>query len=81
MTSNCKITSEGETMTGTTAELCECLGVEYPVGQGLVKFLKVKGVAKETGTRPPKAGKGKPSTIYTIPKNIALAFTDEPKPV
>jgi len=49
-------------------------GTDYQTAAGLVRYLKEAGIAKEIGTRPNKAGKGKPSTLYTLPKRVELVF-------
>lgn len=65
-----------ETITGTTKELCEHFGVEYPLGYNFINFLVVKGVAKKTDERKAIGGKGKPSSVWTLPRNITIEIKD-----
>lgn len=62
-------------MTGTTQEIAVVLGVDYIVATGLIRYLRQKGIAKEVGTRPTK-GKGKPSTIFSVPATVTLEFKE-----
>ena len=55
--------------TGTIQELADRLGVEYADAAGLLKFLRVKGIAKEVGKRP--TGK-RPQLVFEVPETVTL---------
>jgi hypothetical protein len=63
------------TVVMTTGEFAEKHKVEYAIAMGFLKFMMVAGVVKEAGKRPAAGGKGKPSTLYTIPLSVQLDFT------
>ena len=58
----------------TTAQFAEMTGVEYASAQGMLKYLCEKGLAKKIGSVPAKGGKGKPSTLYSVPQRVELEF-------
>jgi hypothetical protein len=60
--------------TGTTQEIAVVLGTDYNTAHGVLKLLKAKGIATEVDTRPAKGGKGKPSSVYSIPQTVTLTF-------
>lgn len=60
-------------MTGTTQEIANVLGVDYLIATGLIRYLRQKGIAKEVGKVPSK-GKGKPSTVFSMPATVTLEF-------
>ena len=73
-----------DTFVGTTQEFADQVGVDYLTASGLLRFLKDFGVAKETDKRPAKGGRGKPSTVYSVPMVVTLRFhkyADEMKEV
>lgn len=59
---------------GTVAEFADSMKVDYQTASGLIRYLKIKGIAIETGVRKPK--KGKPSVIYMIPGTVELTFVE-----
>lgn len=59
---------------GTTQEFADLVGVEYLTASGLLRYLKDTGVAKEVDKRPAKGGRGKPSTVYSVPSVVTLTF-------
>lgn len=61
-----------ETITGTTKDFMQRWGTEYTETSGFLKLLEKKNIVKVIGDRKPEGGKGKPSIIYSIPKNINL---------
>jgi hypothetical protein len=65
------VTSE-DTIQGTTKEFMQRWGTDYTETSGFLKLLEKKGVVKHVGDKRPDGGKGKPSIIYSIPKNIKL---------
>jgi hypothetical protein len=70
-------TTSTEIITGTTQEFADKLGVNYLIATGFIKLLREKGIAKETGSRTPPSGKGKPALIYSIPAIITLNLSEE----
>jgi hypothetical protein len=65
------VTSE-ETIQGTTKDFMQRWGTEYTETSGFLKLLEKKNIVKHVGEQKPAGGKGKPSIIYSIPKNIKL---------
>ena len=59
---------------GTTQEFADLIQTEYLTASGLIRYLLEKNLIQKTGTRPAKTGKGKPSSIFTIPESIHLEF-------
>lgn len=65
-------------ITGTTQELAEQMGCDYQTALCVLKFLVGKGIAQNAGTRPSKAGKGKPSNLFSIPEGVVkLTLVDK----
>lgn len=62
----------------TVNQLADILGVEYIVASSFVKLLEVKGLANVVGKVKPKnlTGRGKPSTVYEIPKQVTISIHD-----
>jgi predicted ArsR family transcriptional regulator len=63
----------------TVNQLADVLGVEYIVASSLIKLLELRGlVTQEAVKQKPKnaTGRGKPSTIYNIPKVVELNLHD-----
>ncbi len=56
----------------TTSEFAVAHGVDYAVAAGTLKFLVAKGIVTENGSRPSATGKGKPSTLYSVPDKFEL---------
>lgn len=61
-----------ETFQGTVGELAIQLNVDRAGADGLIKVLEAHGVAVKSGSQKSKAGKGKPSIVWTIPKKITM---------
>ena len=58
----------------TIKELAADLGVEYAQAAALVHIMVAGGVAQEVGKQPNSRGKGKPSTIYSIPDEYTISL-------
>lgn len=57
----------------TVNELAARLKVEYAIAAGFIKLLEKTGVAKIVGSKKKVLGaKGKPSSIYLLPKSVEL---------
>lgn len=63
-------------MTCSAAEFAEKNKVDYAVASGFLKFLESKGVAKVISKRPNVNGKGKPTSIWAIPIQMAFGFQE-----
>lgn len=63
-----------ENFVGTTQEFADMVGVAYLTASGLLRFLKETGKAEEVDKRPAKGGRGKPSTVYSVPMVVTLRF-------
>ena len=61
-------------MQTTTNKFAEKHGVDYAVAAGAIKFLIAKGVAKQTGTEPNPAGRGKGSSVFEIPETVTISL-------
>lgn len=55
----------------TVSSLATQLGVDYGVANSLLKYMQLKGVAKEVD-KVKTSGKGKPSTVYEIPETFTI---------
>ena len=60
----------------TVAEFAELTNSEYLATSGFLKFLEKSGMVKRQGSRKSKAGKGKPSLLYSIPKSMVFTVPD-----
>lgn len=56
----------------TITEFSKLVGIDYGVGSALIKFLVIKGLAKEVGKIKSETGKGKPSSQFEISNHISL---------
>lgn len=71
-------TATTETTQDTIGGYMKRWGIDdYPTVQGLIRFLKSQGQAKEGGHVPTATGKGKPSTIWLIPAKVEINFIGE----
>ncbi len=73
---------EGQTFTGTKKEFAALLGVDYGVAQGLVGYLVAVGLAKESAEKRKansETGRGKPSSVFSIPLSVNLTFAQVAK--
>ena len=50
----------------TVKEFAEKHGVTGPVASNTLNFMAAKGMAEQTGQRPPAGGRGRPCLVYTI---------------
>ncbi len=76
-----------DTIQGTAADFQRAfdLGKDgYTTINGFLKFLESRGLAKNVGSRKSTSGKGKPATIWEIPKsfkvNVDAIPAEEAKP-
>lgn len=62
----------------TVNQLADILGVEYIVASSFIKLLELRGLATVVGKQKPSnlTGRGKPSTIYNIPKSVEINIHD-----
>lgn len=58
----------------TAAELGAMFGSEYAAGNGIIEILKSQGIAKGAGSRKTASGRGKPSSVWSIPKSFTLTI-------
>lgn len=61
----------------TIKEFAAVIGEDYIVASSFIKVLVGAGAAKEVGKRPAEGGKGKPSTVYEIDREIELELWQE----
>lgn len=64
------VTPDGLSIQGTTQEIATLLDIDYPTARGVLAFFLKREIAVELGKR--SSGKGKPSTIYRIPRKIEI---------
>jgi hypothetical protein len=64
--------SANDKFVGTTQEFADRIGVEYLTAAGALRFLKELGIAHEAGKRKTATGRGKPSTVYSVPLTVTL---------
>lgn len=62
----------------TVNQLADILGVEYAIASSFIKLLELRGLATAVGKQKPKntTGRGKPSTIFDIPKSVEIKIHD-----
>lgn len=65
---------EPKTVNYTATELAAKLGVEYATAAALLKLMVAQGAAKEVEKRKTATGKGKPSTVYSVPESFTINF-------
>ena len=56
----------------TTKQLADQLNISYPVAAGLVKLLVANGQATKAAKVFNRNGKGKPTTIYSMPNKVNI---------
>lgn len=59
-----------ETVTGSTQEIADRMGVEYGTALALLKLLTARGIVKSAGVRPSPRGKGKGANLFTVPTGV-----------
>ena len=68
-------------VTITTKQLADQLNVSYPVAAGLVKLLVANGQANKVAKVFNKNGRGKPTTIYSLPSKVSIRVQkNKPEP-
>lgn len=58
----------------SSKEFSTLAGIEYAAAQGFIKFLVAQGLATVAEKRPNPTGKGRATTVYNVPAQIALNF-------
>lgn len=56
----------------TASELAKKMNVEYASASGILKLMVATGAAKEVEKRKQPSGKGKPSSVYSVPKTFTI---------
>ena len=56
-----------ESIIVSVKELAEKTGLSDQSCRGLLEFLVARGIAVQSGTRKTEGGRGKPSTLFTVP--------------
>jgi len=59
----------------TARAFAEKMNLDYGTANSLLKFLVLQKQAKEVGKQATLTGKGKPSTIFEMPEQVTLNFT------
>lgn len=60
----------------TVNQLADILGVEYAIASSFIKLLELRGLATAVGKQKPfsASGRGKPSTIFEIPRSVEISI-------
>lgn len=70
-----------ETIKGTVKDFQTMFNVDAAITNGFIKFLEATGAAKNVGQQKSPSGKGKPSTVWEIPKVFAVNLKPESQEV
>jgi hypothetical protein len=65
-------------MRATTKQFAEAHSIDYAVANGVVRFLKAKGLIKAVDNVKNSTGKGKSIEVYEFPPSVTIELT---KPV
>lgn len=65
----------------TAREVAEHLGCDYVVAAGLMSLFLEKGIAKHVENRKSANGKGKPTRVFEVNREITLELAPAPQTV
>ena len=58
----------------TAKEFGELIGADYLSATALLKYMVKHGIAQEAGKRAAEGGRGKPSSLFSVPDSAELVF-------